>query len=74
MKDPKEEALKILMGFVNDPPDSEFQWGYLGAMLTFSNEVLCIPNDDPTWKAADAVMEGKLPEPPKPRWTPRVVS
>ncbi len=74
MDDPKEVALKILGGFIGDPPDTEFQLGYLAAMLTFANEVLCIPNDDPTWKAADALMTADQTQPPKPRWTPRIVS
>lgn len=74
MRNPTEVALQILDGFVRDPPDDDYQRGFLRAMLMFSNEVLGIPDDDQTWKAADALMTAPIAEPPKPRWTPRIVS
>lgn len=73
MRDPKEVAMKILDSFIGDPPDTDFQRGYLSAILVFANEVLCVPNDDPTWKAADGLLSAAQSEPPKPRWTPRIV-
>lgn len=65
MRDPKDVAMKILESFIGDPPDTEFQRGYLSAILVFANEVLCIPNDDATWVAADAlvVANSEAPEP-----------
>lgn len=74
MNDPKDVAMKILDSFINDPPDTEFQRGYLSGILVFANEVLCVPNDDATWIAADALLGTDQADPPKPRWTPRVVS
>lgn len=77
MRDPKEVAIKILNSFIGDPPDTDFQRGYLSAILVFANEVLGVPYNDPTWVAADALVSAKdqpLSEPPKPRWKPRLVS
>lgn len=58
----EEEVMRaILAGFVNDPPDTEFQEGYLSAMLTFANEVMGIPNTDPLWAQADFLLDGDDP-------------
>jgi len=48
---------KILRGFVDDPPDTEFQEGFLAGMLVFANEVLGIRFDDPLWQEADAILK-----------------
>ncbi len=58
MSDTREVVLGMLAGFVCDPPDSDFQKGYLAAALTIANEVLGIPATDPLWAEADALLGG----------------
>ena len=38
---------RMLQGFVDDPPDSEYQHGFLAALLMFGNEVMGIEWNDP---------------------------
>jgi hypothetical protein len=49
---------KCLASFVTNPPDTDFQKGYVAGMLVFANEVLGIPRNDPTWADADALLDG----------------
>jgi hypothetical protein len=56
-----ETVRRILAGFVSDPPDSDFQQGYLAAVLTIANEVLGIHATDPLWAQADALLGGANP-------------
>ena len=39
----EEFVRTAIQGFVNDPPDSDFQCGYLGAMLVFAKEAIGVP-------------------------------
>jgi hypothetical protein len=49
---------QMLEGFVKDPPDNDFQAGFLAATITIANEIMGIAHDDPLILAA----EGKLDE------------
>lgn len=51
---------KILEGFVNDPPDTPFQQGFLEATLVIAMEVFDVRYEDPLWQAADAASNGTL--------------
>lgn len=46
----------ILQSFVGDPPDNDFQAGYLSAVLVIANEVAGIPRTDPLWRQADDLL------------------
>src|SRR5262249_27547658 len=39
----EEFVRTAIQGFVNDPPDSDFQCGYLGAMLVVAKEAIAVP-------------------------------
>lgn len=52
----------MLTGFVNDPPDSDFQSGFLSATLTIANEVAGMSRDDPLWANANALLNGDDPK------------
>lgn len=48
-----------LAGFVGDPPDTEFQRGYLAAMLDVYKEA--IGRDDDVYRAAEHVLAATRP-------------
>ncbi len=53
---------QMLSGFIGDPPDSEFQEGFLAALLTIANEVYGIPHTDQMWQQADCLLTGADPK------------
>lgn len=58
MSDVASQIRVILQSFVGDPPDTDFQQGYLAAALVIANEVVGIPNTDPLWQQADNLLSG----------------
>jgi hypothetical protein len=54
----------------NDPPDDEYQEGFLGAVLTIGNEVLGIPSNNPIWEYASGLQRRSSHKKPK-RSTPK---
>lgn len=55
---PQQIVIAMLAGFIHDPPDSEYQCGFLGALLVIANEALGIPFTDPVWDAANLLLSG----------------
>jgi hypothetical protein len=55
-----ETIREILWGFVHDPPDTDYQRGFLAAALTIANEVMGISVNDEIWKRANRIL---CPEP-----------
>lgn len=53
----REVMVSMLAGFVSDPPDSDFQRGYLEALIVFAREGLGIRNDDPVLQRAILISE-----------------
>lgn len=48
----EEYMRRALESFASDPPDSEYQMGYLEALKVFANEALGFKWDDPLlWRA-----------------------
>lgn len=46
----------ILAGFISDPPDTEYQRGYLAAVLSLGKDVLSISSSDPVWDEANQLL------------------
>lgn len=53
-----EQVRAILYSFIGDPPDTDFQSGYLAAVLVIANEVVGIKCSDPLYREADALLKG----------------
>lgn len=52
---------RMLQGFVDDPPDSEYQEGFLAALAMFANEVMGFEWNDPMLMKAMAVFDDATP-------------
>jgi hypothetical protein len=52
---------RLLQGFVDDPPDSEYQEGFLAALAMFANEVMGFEWNDPLLVKAMAAFDGSTP-------------
>jgi hypothetical protein len=63
-KTERDTMLAMLRSFIDDPPDTEHQIGFLGAVLTIGNEVLGIPRNDPVWEQAFRLWMGARPAAP----------
>lgn len=50
---------ELLQGFVNDPPDSPFQDGYLACAIVVATDIFGIPKTDPLVLAAEQAMTEK---------------
>lgn len=46
---------RMLQGFVDDPPDSEYQDGFLNAILSIAREVMGFDWNDPIFAKVDEV-------------------
>jgi disulfide oxidoreductase YuzD len=53
---------RMLEGFVNDPPDSDYQQGFLAASLVIANEIMGIEWDDPLILAANDLIGAGHPD------------
>jgi hypothetical protein len=49
---PKDVLRKMLDGFVNDPPDTDFQHGFLEGLIVAAHEALGMRMEDQTFKEA----------------------
>lgn len=57
----EQRMRRMLQGFVDDPPDSEYQHGFLAALLMFGNEVMGIEWNDPLLLQANTILDGETP-------------
>lgn len=48
----KEVMRSLLRGFIDDPPDNEFQRGYLEALIVFAHDGLGMRLEDSVWRQA----------------------
>jgi hypothetical protein len=48
----RDKVLAMLRGAIDHPPDTEYQIGFLGAVLVIANEVLGVPSNDPVYEQA----------------------
>ncbi len=58
----EQTARTMLTSFVNDPPDSDYQRGFLAAVLVITNEHMDVRYNDPLWQKADALLNGDVSE------------
>lgn len=49
-------VLSNIQSFFGDPPDSEFQRGFLSAMLTVATEALLIPKQNSVIRRGEALL------------------
>lgn len=58
----QEDSIRgILAGFVKDPPDSEYQQGFLAAVIMIAHDVMGFAWTDPVLKQSEAICDGTLP-------------
>jgi len=61
---PKEHMRAALASFADDPPDDDYQRGYLEGLKVFANEAMGFKWDDPlVWGETPPVEEAKLRRP-----------
>ncbi len=46
----------LLRGFIDDPPDSDYQSGFLGAVIIIANEIMGIDVNDPLLVEANSIL------------------
>jgi hypothetical protein len=52
MPDIEKYGERAVQSFLSDPPDTDFQRGFLSAMLVIAEEALGLPVDAPPFKEA----------------------
>jgi hypothetical protein len=52
-----DQIRTILQSFIGDPPDNDFQCGYLSAVLVIATEVIGIGVSDPVWIKASSLLD-----------------
>lgn len=53
----EEYVVRAIEGFLKDPPDCDFQRGYLAALITIGVEAMGLAKDDPLIVAAEEAMK-----------------
>lgn len=61
---PEEYMRAALASFVEDPPDDDYQRGYLEGLKVFANEAMGFKWDDPLlWRETPPIEPTKAPRP-----------
>lgn len=53
---------RVLEGFVNDPPDTEYQEGFLAAVAVIAVDVMGMEWDDPLLQKVDRLVDDATPQ------------
>lgn len=51
----KEVMRSLLRGFIDNPPDNEFQRGYLEGLVVFAHDGLGMRLEDSVWRQASEI-------------------
>lgn len=57
----EQRIRRMLEGFVNDPPDTDYQQGFLAAVIVIGHEIMGIGFDEPVMADANALVAGSAP-------------
>lgn len=58
----EQRMRRMIQGFLDDPPDTPSQQGFLAAALMIATEIMGIEWNDPLILSADELVKGKLPD------------
>lgn len=59
---PEKRIRRILEGFINDPPDTDYQQGFLAAVIVIGHEIMGISMREKLMQDADALVKSSAPD------------
>lgn len=65
----KDVMHSLLRGFVDDPPDNDFQRGYLEGLVVFAHEGLGMGLEDIAFERASGIVYAEIVNDKRPRFT-----